>query len=208
MKEKDQYIAGAEAISIAQAANLLADSIKSKGERDVRYRRYFRAVERAREDNAFGEPNPNKRIQAGRFFLWAQNKYALECSDYISQVSVSAVIEVEGIGANADTGTPATPYFVPSKLGMSEQDLLERMRSEKDQSRQEIFGALFEDRENWKREANRLFSELERTRNRLRELEGCVKFQSDVKAERSAAARANGLLGGRPKKNKLLLGKA
>ena len=169
MKVLDRYIAGTEVISIAQAANFLADRLNSGGERDVLYRRYFRAVERARKSGAFGESNPNRRIRAGDFFVWAQNKYALDCSDNISQVSVSVEIKVTGVDAHTSVGEDATVHSLPSSP------------------------------KNREREAFRRLHEAELTRRKLLQAEQRIKVLENEKAERSANARANGSLGGRPK---------
>jgi hypothetical protein len=169
MRPADKYQTGADVITVAQGANLLASKILSKGALDVRYRRYYSAIDRAIKAGRLKALNRQKTLNAGTFFVWAREKYGWDCSYYAKKVKISASVSVQGVAAWGAAGADATVQSLPTDPQAREREIMRRLH----------FAELNE------RELKRLREELEAI--------------SQQKAERSQRAREAGSQGGRGK---------
>ena len=169
MRQADKYLTGADVITAAQGANLLASKISSKEARDVRYRRYYAAIDRAIKAGRLKALNRQKSINAGTFFVWAKEKYGWDCSYYAKKVKTSAYVSVKGVAALGAAGADATAHSLPTDPRAKEREILRYLH----------------------------FAEL--NERELKRLRGELEAISQQKAERSQRAREAGSQGGRGK---------
>ena len=169
MRPPDNYITGANIITVAQGANLLADKVVSKVPRNIRYRRFYNSLNRATSTGLLKTLSNRKNIDAGEFFVWARAKYGWDCSYYIKKIRVSVSVTVTGVSAFGTAGIDATANSLPSNRRAAEKEAFRRMH-----------------------EAELNERELVRLRKKLETIE-------KQRAERSKRAREAGSQGGRGK---------
>ena len=169
MRLADKYISGTDIITVAQAANLLADKLELNATRVVRYRRVYRAIERAISDGHLKCLKHQKTINAGAFFVWAKEKFGWDSAYYIKKLSVSVSVNVTGVSARGIIGNDVTAHSLPSNPRAREKETLHQLHQAELNKR-----------------------ELERLRGKLETIE-------KQKAERSQRAREAGGQGGRGK---------
>ena len=117
VKRRDAYRVGDSTITIAAAANFIADNVSSNKSRKAAYENAYGIIVYAREA---GHLPPEAAMDASAFFSWAVERKDWAALKGIPGLSFSARVLVEGLGATTKVGF-ATSIVFPAGKGLSDE---------------------------------------------------------------------------------------